>query len=259
MSSTAKICPPPVYTDECEVCHLCEDDFDEEEDECPAEWKLLKCSVCKNRFYCSTACQKQDWKRHKVDCTKLPSEPLELPNITIPLEILDAEAERVREVLKSALKEIEAAEEANGKKSIGPEKVKQLDSVKNLAKYTLSDAVARPNTYSLPSLTHLFASVSRFLLLRHIARERQNSGTDEAFAASLEPLEKHFDNYSAHSPPGFARLLGPKVTRLPGELGLAEYIMLLQLMLVYMFTVVADKPEGQRWSVLQAVMTRVCQ
>ncbi|KAK2463533.1 hypothetical protein APHAL10511_004284 [Amanita phalloides] len=32
---------------------------------------LLRCSVCKNRFYCSAACQTQDWKEHKHSCSAL--------------------------------------------------------------------------------------------------------------------------------------------------------------------------------------------
>ncbi len=52
--------------------------------------------------------------------------------------------------------------------------------------------------------------------------------TDENFAESLvlALLETHLDHASAHLPPGFTRLLCPKVTRLPGEVGVAEYMML---------------------------------
>lgn len=30
--------------------------------------KLHQCSRCKGVYYCSVACQKSDWKRHKPDC-----------------------------------------------------------------------------------------------------------------------------------------------------------------------------------------------
>lgn len=40
----------------CVVCGLSED--------------LLRCSHCKNVYYCTKAHQKQDWKRHKVACKK---------------------------------------------------------------------------------------------------------------------------------------------------------------------------------------------
>jgi hypothetical protein len=29
------------------------------------------CSVCRNAVYCSVICQKQDWKKHKLDCKRL--------------------------------------------------------------------------------------------------------------------------------------------------------------------------------------------
>ena len=29
----------------------------------------LRCSVCKNTFYCDKICQKRDWKIHKQICT----------------------------------------------------------------------------------------------------------------------------------------------------------------------------------------------
>lgn len=31
-------------------------------------WSSLKCSNCVNIYYCSVAHQKQDWKRHKLEC-----------------------------------------------------------------------------------------------------------------------------------------------------------------------------------------------
>jgi hypothetical protein len=30
----------------------------------------LRCSRCKNQYYCSAACQKADWKTHKASCVK---------------------------------------------------------------------------------------------------------------------------------------------------------------------------------------------
>lgn len=31
-------------------------------------WSSLKCSNCVKVYYCSTAHQRQDWKRHKLEC-----------------------------------------------------------------------------------------------------------------------------------------------------------------------------------------------
>ena len=32
----------------------------------------LKCMACKAVFYCSRACQKRHWKKHKFECKSLP-------------------------------------------------------------------------------------------------------------------------------------------------------------------------------------------
>jgi hypothetical protein len=38
----------------------------------PGEGQVLKrCSLCGAIFYCSVACQKADWSRHKLYCAKL--------------------------------------------------------------------------------------------------------------------------------------------------------------------------------------------
>lgn len=37
---------------------------------CQKEGKMMKCSVCMDAYYCSAACQKSDWKKHKKSCTK---------------------------------------------------------------------------------------------------------------------------------------------------------------------------------------------
>mgnify|MGYP006273442139 CR=1 FL=1 len=34
--------------------------------------KLQACSRCRRAFYCSVACQKQDWKKHKATCAPSP-------------------------------------------------------------------------------------------------------------------------------------------------------------------------------------------
>ncbi|KAI9025708.1 hypothetical protein DFJ74DRAFT_705203 [Hyaloraphidium curvatum] len=38
------------------------------------EGRLLSCARCKSASYCSSACQKKDWTKHKVDCTPVKAE-----------------------------------------------------------------------------------------------------------------------------------------------------------------------------------------
>ena len=47
----------------CAVCHATSRKVVEEEDT-----SLLRCSRCKNAWYCSTSCQRSHWPTHKVEC-----------------------------------------------------------------------------------------------------------------------------------------------------------------------------------------------
>ena len=38
--------------------------------------RLNKCSACKSVYYCSSECQKVDWKSHKTNCFKIGQIPL---------------------------------------------------------------------------------------------------------------------------------------------------------------------------------------
>ncbi|VDC04692.1 unnamed protein product [Peniophora sp. CBMAI 1063] len=46
----------------CRLCGMQTSDADQ------AGRELQRCSGCKTAFYCSRSCQKQDWRRHKVEC-----------------------------------------------------------------------------------------------------------------------------------------------------------------------------------------------
>ncbi len=50
---------------------------------CRSSEGILNCSKCKNSFYCSAACQKSDWPRHKLICVKAePIDPKQWRNTT---------------------------------------------------------------------------------------------------------------------------------------------------------------------------------
>jgi hypothetical protein len=48
------------YTSQCACCQK----------QATVTVKLSACSRCKKTYYCSAACQKQDWKQHKKTCSK---------------------------------------------------------------------------------------------------------------------------------------------------------------------------------------------
>jgi hypothetical protein len=95
----------PIATDECNVC-----------DEEPMQGSILRCSVCKNQFYCvsnhrlylpdtyrliydqSKQCQREDWPKHKFNCSLLPPDGLS-PAQFEDRDKLRAEADRVSALL----------------------------------------------------------------------------------------------------------------------------------------------------------------
>ncbi|KAI5888213.1 uncharacterized protein SCHCODRAFT_01034572 [Schizophyllum commune H4-8] len=82
----------------CEVC------------EAQAEELLLRCSTCKDRFYCSPACQKGVWKdEHKLCCSLLPV-PLS-PASILPSAALSAEVRRAGTALTDILEEWQQIDE----------------------------------------------------------------------------------------------------------------------------------------------------
>jgi ankyrin repeat protein len=48
------------YTSQCARCQK----------KATATVKLPACSQCRKTYYCSTACQKQNWKQHKKTCSE---------------------------------------------------------------------------------------------------------------------------------------------------------------------------------------------
>eukprot|EP00121_Abeoforma_whisleri_P014024 Awhi_evm1s12938 len=46
--------------------------------------KLNACARCKDAFYCSRECQKEDWKTHKLNCQKKEAQSGALPYCTLP-------------------------------------------------------------------------------------------------------------------------------------------------------------------------------
>ncbi|EIM83597.1 uncharacterized protein STEHIDRAFT_141295 [Stereum hirsutum FP-91666 SS1] len=239
-SPTAKLCRPKENRDDCQVCSKTPE----------GDESLKRCSICKNRFYCSSRCQKRDWKKHKVDCSLLPSEPIELPISFVPVEELDAEVARSREMLGRVWNELEEAEKAG---PLSKAQARELPVIKDLAAYTLSPSLTYPNPNSLPPLSHTTASITRLFFLHEIAHIRQKSSSDEDFAKALEPLETFFD--TLQMPSDFPQLLGTKVVRRPGELSSGEYHILKQVIIMKMIP--DNKESADKWYELLKVTKKV--
>ncbi|TRM59577.1 hypothetical protein BD626DRAFT_607478 [Schizophyllum amplum] len=85
---SAPITVIPTAPSECEICGEPEG----------RDVQLLRCSTCKDRFYCSTLCQKIDWKQHKKNCSLLPVPLVPIP--VSPSAELTAEVERAGAALE---------------------------------------------------------------------------------------------------------------------------------------------------------------
>ncbi|TCD59961.1 hypothetical protein EIP91_011002 [Steccherinum ochraceum] len=214
---------PPVY-DECEQCHRMEED---EED---GEFILLRCSTCKNKFYCSVACQNKGWKTHKYDCSLLPIGTLAIKQ---PLETsaqaqLDAEVQRVSEVLRTwadACDPQTADSEDTAAASshvVQPEDelIKDLPNTLPVAyssqTYTRLPAQHASYPFRLPSIL-----IARLFLIHAMTPSPTNT-LDE-----IQRLETIFAGYEGPDP-----WWPPKYVCRPGDLSPGEYAMLSQVLVV---------------------------
>lgn len=60
-----------IILEKARICSVCRA-------EAPDGFLMKKCSRCWARYYCSTECQKTDWKTHKLDCWEEYEEQEEL-------------------------------------------------------------------------------------------------------------------------------------------------------------------------------------
>ncbi|KAF8215410.1 hypothetical protein K438DRAFT_1749449 [Mycena galopus ATCC 62051] len=204
----------PKSSTECEfeMCPL--QDYSSEID--LAKKSLMRCSMCKNRFYCSAKCQKSDWKEHKWNCSVLPVGGL--PPATV-VEINDefkTEFERVVAILK----EVAAALKDEKKKLSAPMLAPLLKIPSELPdRLRYKRAIQDSDTfkYRLPIVT-----ACRLLLIDYIsALDEARRQKYEEFFASME------------LPTSFCEMYGPKIAGRPADLSPGEYAMLAQVMPIW--------------------------
>ncbi|KAF9068894.1 hypothetical protein BDP27DRAFT_764420 [Rhodocollybia butyracea] len=196
---------PEAYT-ECEACG--------EEDE---DVTLLRCSRCKNKFYCSERCQRSDWKTHRFDCS-------ELPVAGDALAILSCDSELQTEVARviQSLKQWRDASDRNAKAN--KEALKGLQESQDILEWEKQLPTAFQYSHS-PALhqKHVFRKplmlIARLLFSYSIAV----LPADEKTA-----LTKYIA--STDFPSSFPQLYAPKVVARPAKLSSGEYETLTQIL-----------------------------
>ncbi|KAL1702048.1 hypothetical protein EV121DRAFT_210906 [Schizophyllum commune] len=239
---------PPVY-DECEYCG-------EEAEE--VQTQMLRCSACKNKFYCSPRCQKKDWKEHKMNCSPLPV-PL-VPNVPERSPELISEVERAANMLKEVFGAWERIDEEESSKNL-PDierlKLKFKDpATKNLTRYELPAEFAwKTNLLDKhPNFDRVLHSLRRLFWIETVAAIENDKEREDW----LEQLK------SMQMPPSFPQIVPEKVLAVPGDLSPGEYEMLAQVANIKSFSLApevpavagdagADSTYGKRWMHLAVI------
>ncbi|KAJ7784416.1 hypothetical protein B0H16DRAFT_1296474 [Mycena metata] len=194
------------------MCPL-QDFLDEEIDS--ASKSLMRCSRCKNRFYCSAKCQKNDWKEHQWNCSVLPVDDLPAATVVDIDDEFKAEVTRVVAILKdmaAALKD----EKKLSVKMLAP-LLKITSELPDRLHYKRAIRDSDKFNYRLPLIT-----ACRLLLIDYV------STLDEA---GRQEYEKFFAGMQF--PPSWCEMYGPKIVARPADLSPGEYDMLVTSMPIF--------------------------
>jgi len=197
---------------ECEfgMCPLQDYSSDEEIDF--GRKSLMRCSMCKNRFYCSAKCQKSDWKEHKWNCSVLPVGGLPAATVVEINDEFKTEVKRVVAILKGV-----AAALKDEKKLSAPMLAPLLripSELPDCLRYKRAIQDSDKFKYRLPIVT-----ACRLLLIDYV------SALDEAHRQKYENFFASMD-----LPTSFCEMYGPKIAGRPADLSPGEYAMLSQVM-----------------------------
>ncbi|KAJ7672405.1 hypothetical protein DFH06DRAFT_1467869 [Mycena polygramma] len=202
-------------------------DYDDEPEIPPT---LMRCSTCKNRFYCSTSCQKKDWNEHKWNCSVFPGAD-GLPPATV-IEIDDGFKTEVRRVV-AILKEVAEVLKDDKKKLTASMLAPLLQITSELPdrlRYARAVEGSDQFKYRLPIVT-----ACRLLLVDYVAtlddagRERYT----EFFAGMRLPTS-------------WCEMYGPKIVGRPADLSPGEYAMLAQTMMIWVFSEMERTKEEEK-------------
>ncbi|RDB23906.1 hypothetical protein Hypma_009006 [Hypsizygus marmoreus] len=209
------------------------------------EGKLLRCSVCKNQFYCSTACQNKDWSKHKHNCSVLPAEGL-IPAKIEHKDELHAEVERVAAMLKAWMVADNKYETENADKDkIGSLRLTETTAIRDLEiPEVFSYTRLPPQHDKFPFRTPLTLATRLFYI-------------DLVASLSARTL-LHFESRLAqvHLPSQVPRIYGPKVVARPGDLSPGEYQTLGHLYIAVLFDQKL-RVDFERWAALAGAIKKL--
>ncbi|KXN87422.1 hypothetical protein AN958_08853 [Leucoagaricus sp. SymC.cos] len=213
---------------------------------------MLRCSQCKNAFYCNNVCQKQEWKRHKFNCSLFPPEGLEPAMIPITKELVE-EVRRVDEILKVWLDRV--SELTKGlQENVEKINAADLPEAIPICQLKLSPEFEYKNLPQLQLERHPFRNpiiqISRLYLIALVA-----SHPNQAHRTLL--ADKMSETVL---PPHLAPLYGPKIMSRPADLSPGEYDSFAEIapaIMVEPEKVGMDESERGRWIALAVAMKKL--
>ncbi|KAF7375691.1 MYND-type domain-containing protein [Mycena sanguinolenta] len=204
-------------------CVCMEEDYDSEEE---AKKSLMRCSTCKNRFYCSARCQKNDWKQHKWNCSALPVNGLPAATVVDINDEFDGAVKRVSAILKEVADALKDDKKKLSASMLAPLLRIPAELPSDL-QYTRAIEDSGKFKYRLPILT-----ASRLFLI--------------SFASALDPGRRQkYEEWFAgmYLPMDFCEMYGPKIIGRPADLSPGEYAMLAQTMPIWVMPEVEKTKE----------------
>ncbi|KAJ7636241.1 hypothetical protein FB45DRAFT_1024367 [Roridomyces roridus] len=228
----------------------------------PAKVPLSRCSVCKNRFYCSPRCQKTDWKEHKWNCSALPVEGVPARTVVELDDEFKSHVGRVAGILREVSAALKDDKQKVSASMVAPLLKIPTDLPSHL-QYTRAIQESEKFKYRLPILT-----ACRLFLIDYVST-----------LTNSDPQRKEFEDWFAgmQLPASFCEMYGPKIVGSPADLSPGEYAMLAQTMPMWVVPKMdeeeeekegegegedeeregdKDEPAGRRWVWLALALRR---
>ncbi|KAJ7613217.1 hypothetical protein FB45DRAFT_803107 [Roridomyces roridus] len=208
----------------------------------------MRCSVCKNRFYCSAECQKKDWKHHKWNCSALGADGVPAATVVAIDEEFKVELKRVFDILKEMDMVLKNDKSFRPSPSLLPTLLQICADLPERLRYPGAIQDKGVYRYRLPIIT-----ACRLLLISYVStlnRSDSEKKQYEDFFAKLPPMN-HLASGSC------AELYGPKITTRPADLSSGEYRLIAGMTPMWIASREDDSDVCMEWVWLMGVMKRV--